>query len=81
MSVESQGFGKFSSICVLLKIMSKRGHVKIFNSLERALNDLSQFSLFACFLKPDLNPVSECFFCNLSPRERGLRMVHLICTV
>ena len=32
MRLESQGFGKVSSICVLLKIMNKRGHVKIFNS-------------------------------------------------
>ena len=34
MCVESQGFGKFSSISVLLKITSKRGYVKIFNSLH-----------------------------------------------
>ena len=34
MHIESQGFGKFSSICVLLKITSNWGSVKIFNSLH-----------------------------------------------
>ena len=33
MRVESQEFGKFSSICVLLKITSKQGYVKILNGL------------------------------------------------
>ena len=37
MHVESQGFGKFSSICVLLKLMSKRGYVKILNSLQNCI--------------------------------------------
>ena len=41
MRVESQGFGKFSSICVLLKIMSKRGYVKIFNSLHNCTGTLT----------------------------------------
>ena len=40
MRVESQGFGKFSSICVLLKITSKRGYVKIFNSLHNCIGTL-----------------------------------------
>ena len=41
MRVESQEFGKFSSICALLKITikitSKRGYVKIFNSLHNCI--------------------------------------------
>ena len=40
MRVESQEFGKFSSICVLLKIASKRGYVKIFNSLHNCVGAL-----------------------------------------
>ena len=40
MRVESQGFGKFSSICVLLKNTSKRGYVKIFNSLHNFIGTL-----------------------------------------
>ena len=40
MRVESQGFGKFSGICVLLKITSKRGYVKIFNSLHNCIGTL-----------------------------------------
>ena len=40
MRVESQGFEKFSSICVLLKITSKRGYVKIFNSLHNCKGTL-----------------------------------------
>ena len=40
MRVKSQGFGKFSSICVLLKITSKRGYVKIFNSLHNCIGTL-----------------------------------------
>ena len=40
-SFESQGFGKFSSICVLLKITSKRGYVKIFNSLHNCTGTLT----------------------------------------
>ena len=37
MRVESQEFGKFSSICVLLKITSKQGYVKTFNSLHNCI--------------------------------------------
>ena len=41
---ESQRFGKFSSICVLLKIMSKRGggggDVNIFNSPHNCMGTL-----------------------------------------
>ena len=37
---ESQGFGKFSSVCVLLKITSKRGYVKIFDSLHNCIGTL-----------------------------------------
>ena len=44
MRVESQGFGKFSSICVLLKITSKRGYVKIFNSLHDCIGIKSSFT-------------------------------------
>ena len=40
MRAESQGLGKFSSICALLKITSKRGHVKIFNSLHNCIGTL-----------------------------------------
>ena len=40
MRVESQGFGTFSSIYVLLKITSKRGYVKIFNSLHNRIGIL-----------------------------------------
>ena len=40
MRVESQGFGKFSSSCVLFKITSKRGYVKIFNSLHSCMGTL-----------------------------------------
>ena len=40
MPVESQGFGKFSSICVLLTITSKRGYVKIFNSPHNCMGTL-----------------------------------------
>ena len=40
MRVESQGFGKFSSICVMLKITSKRGSVKIFSSLHNCIGTL-----------------------------------------
>ena len=48
MRVENQGFGKFSSICVLLKITSKGGggggggggYVKIFNSLHNCIGTL-----------------------------------------
>ena len=40
MRVESQGFGKFSSIGVPLKIMSKREYVKIFNSLQNCIGTL-----------------------------------------
>ena len=42
MRVESQVFGKFSNICVLLKITSKRGYVKIFNSLYSSFTELWQ---------------------------------------
>ena len=41
MRVESQGFGKFSSMCVLLKITSKRGYVKIVNSLHNCTGILT----------------------------------------
>ena len=37
MRVESQGFGKFSSIYVLLQIASKWGYVKLFNSLHNCI--------------------------------------------
>ena len=40
MRVESKGFGKFLSICVVLKITSKRGYVKIFNSLHNCTGTL-----------------------------------------
>ena len=40
MRVESQEFGKFSNICVLLKITSKQGYVKIFNSLYNCTDTL-----------------------------------------
>ena len=40
MRIESQGFGKFSNIGVLLKITSKRGYVKIFNSLQNCIDTL-----------------------------------------
>ena len=40
MRVESQGFEKFSSICVLLNITSKWGYVKIFNSLHNCIGTL-----------------------------------------
>ena len=47
MRVESQGFGKFSSICVLLKITINGGgggggggYVKIFNSLHNCIGTL-----------------------------------------
>ena len=40
MCVESQGLGKFSSICVLLKIRVNGGNVKIFNSLHNCISTL-----------------------------------------
>ena len=40
MRVENQGLGKFRSICVLLKITSKRGYSKIFNSLHTCIGTL-----------------------------------------
>ena len=40
MRVENQEFGEFSSISVLLKITSKRGYAKIFNSLHNCIGTL-----------------------------------------
>ena len=40
MRVESQGFGKFSSIRVLLKLRVNEGYVKIFNGLHNCIGTL-----------------------------------------
>ena len=55
MCVESQGFGKFSSICVLHKITSKQGYVKIFNSLHNCTGTLTLLIMEKIKLVSDLN--------------------------